>query len=483
MEQDELIRLDEINIRILIKDLLKNLIFILMAAAAGVLVVSSVMEWRYKPEYTSSATLAVMARGGSGNSYSNLNTANSMAEVLSAVFKSSVMKTEIVKAAGEEAENAQISATLIPETNLFVLKVTAENPEMTYSVIQTVLENYHSVSDYVFSNAVIEVITNPSIPMWPSNMVNTRKYKMAGAAVGFLAATALFLLCSLLRKTVKSVNEGKRKIEGKCIGIVNHEVKNRTILTRLRRANKGLLITNPTAGFGFVEEFHQLAVRVDYEMSKNKQKVLLVNSVAENEGKTTVAVNLALALARRNKKVILMDLDLHKPAQYKMFDLRNFEENGLLAYLRGEEESMAKVFRQDERNRLIQVLNKEAVGNSLGLIENDRLKWLLKVARDSVDYVILDTAPFSVATDAQRINELCDASLLVVRQDMAQAVDVNDTIEMLQEGNSDFLGYVLNDFDNRLGGGSGYGYGYGRYGRYGQYKNYNKSRVSNTENR
>ena len=178
-----------------------------------------------------------------------------------------------------------------------------------------------------------------------------------------------------------------------------------------------------------------------------------------------------------------MDLDLHKPAQYKMFDLRNFEEDGLLAYLRGEEESMAKVFRQDERNRLIQVLNKEAVGNSLGLIENDRLKWLLKVARDSVDYVILDTAPFSVATDAQRINELCDASLLVVRQDMAQAVDVNDTIEMLQEGKSDFLGYVLNDFDNRLGGGNGYGYGYGRYGRYGQYKNYNKSRVSNTENR
>lgn len=461
------------------KDLLRNIIFILMAAAAGALVMGSVMDLRYKPEYTSSATLAVMARGGSGNSYSNLSTASSMADVLSAVFQSSVMKTEIVKAAGEEAENARISASLITQTNLIVLKVTADNPEMTYSVIQTVLENYHSVSDYVFSNAVIEVIANPSIPMWPSNMVNTRKYKMLGAAAGGLAAIALFVLCTLFRRTAKSVNESKRKIEGKCIGIIGHEVKNRTLRTRLRNVNKGLLITNPTAGFSFVEEFHQLAVRVDYQMSKNGKKVLLVNSVAENEGKTTVAANLALALAKRNKKVVLMDLDLRKPAQYKLFDLHEFEEDGLLDYLKGKPKEK-NLFRQDKRNHLLQVFNRESSGSAMGLIENGRLEKLLKDSRELVDFVILDASPFSVGTDAQRINELCDASLLVVRQDMAQIPDINDTVEMLQEGKSEFLGYVLNDFDNRLG--SGYGYGYG-YGRYGQYKNYDKSRMSNTENR
>lgn len=479
MEQDTVIRLDEINIRIVIKDLLRNIIFILMAAAAGALVMGSVMDLRYKPEYTSSATLAVMARGGSGNSYSNLSTASSMADVLSAVFQSSIMKTEIVKVAGEEAEKARISASLISETNLIVLEVTSDNPEMTYSVIQTVLENYHSVSDYVFSNAVIEVIANPSIPMWPSNIVNTKKYKMEGAAAGGLAAAMLFILCTLFRRTVKCVNESNRKVEGKCIGIVGHGIKNRTLRTRLRNVNKGLLITNPMTGFGFVEEFHQLAVQVNYQMSKNGQKVLLVNSVAENEGKTTVAANLALALAKRNKKVVLMDLDLRKPAQYKLFDLYEFEEDGLLDYLNGKPKDK-NLFRQDEKNHLLQVLNKEAVENSVGLIENGRLEKLLKDSRELVDFVILDASPFSVGTDAQRINELCDASLLVVRQDMVQIPDINDAIEMLQEGKSEFLGYILNDFDHRPGGGYGYGYCYGRYGHY---KNYDKSKMSNTKNR
>ena len=472
MKQDMSIRLDEINIRVVIKDLLQNLIFILMAVAAGYLAVSSYYSLRWVPEYTSSATLAVMARGGSGNTYSNLNTANVMADVLSEVFKSSIMKTEIVKAAGEEAEAARISASLIPETNLISLSVTAKNPEMAFDVMEVVLENYHSVSDYVFSNAVMEVIANPAVPVAPSNIINTKKKKLMGAAAGFLLSAMLFALFSLLRGTAKSVREAKHRIEGECIGTINHEEKNRTLRARLKQITRGLLITNPTAGFRFVEGFHQLAVRIDYQMSKKGQKVLLVNSVAENEGKSTVAANLALALAKRNKKVMLVDLDFRKPAQYKLFDLQNEEANGFLDFLESRP-IQQKITRYDEKNHLYQVFNQKAVKNAQSLIENGNLERFLNNSRMILDYVILDAAPFAVGTDAQRVNELSDASQLVVRQDLAQVSDINDTIEMLREGNSDYLGYVLNDFD--FSAGSGSSYGYGRYGS-GHYGNDGKTR-------
>ena len=472
MKQDMSIRLDEINFRVVIKDLLQNLIFILMAAAAGYLALSSYYSLRWVPEYTSSATLVVMARGGNGNTYSNLNTASAMADVLSEVFKSSIMKAEIVKAAGEEAEEARISASLIPETNLISLSVTAKNPEMAFDVIQVVLENYHSVSDYVFSNAVMEVIANPAVPVAPSNVINTKKKKLMGAAAGFLFSAMLFALFSLLRGTAKSVREAKHKIEGECIGIISHEEKNRTLRARLKQTTKGLLITNPTAGFRFVEEFYQLAVRIDYQMNKKGQKVLLVNSVAENEGKTTVAANLALALARRNKRVMLVDLDFRKPAQYKLFDLQSEDTSGFLDFLE-DRPIRQKVTRYDEKNHLYQVFNQKTVKNAQRLIENGKLEKFLSNGRSIMDYIILDAAPFAAGTDAQRLNELCDASLLVVRQDLAQVSDINDTIEMLQEGSSDYLGYVLNDFDFRPGSGSNYGYG--RYG-YGYYGNDGKSR-------
>lgn len=223
MEQDGIIRFDEINIRIIIRDLLKNCVYLAMAAIIGIMAVSIYFNITYKPMYTASATLAVLSRNSNGSSYANLNTAMSMADVLSAVFSSDVVKEKAVEVAGEKALDTQIKAELIKETNLFELKVTAENPELAYDVINTVLNNYNNVSDYIFSNAVIEVIANPNVPVAPSNMINIDKYKKLGASACLLVAVIGYVVVALLRGTVKSVKEAERKIEGKCIAIISHE--------------------------------------------------------------------------------------------------------------------------------------------------------------------------------------------------------------------------------------------------------------------
>ena len=75
----------------------------------------------------------------------------------------------------------------------------------------------------------------------------------------------------------------------------------------------------PVAGFHFTEEVCRLGTKLQYAAQKGGRKVILVTSVLENEGKSTVTANLALALAKGNKKVLLIDADMHKAAQYKLF--------------------------------------------------------------------------------------------------------------------------------------------------------------------
>ena len=471
MEQDGIIRFDEINIRIIIRDLLKNCVYLAMAAIIGIMAVSIYFNITYKPMYTASATLAVLSRNSNGSSYANLNTAMSMADVLSAVFSSDVVKEKAVEVAGEKALDTQIKAELIKETNLFELKVTAENPELAYDVINTVLNNYNNVSDYIFSNAVIEVIANPNVPVAPSNMINIDKYKKLGASACLLVAVIGYVVVALLRGTVKSVKEAERKIEGKCIAIISHEKKNRTLKSMIRNTTKGLLITSTTVGFNFREQFHKLAVRVEYYINKKHGKIIMVCSVAENEGKTTVAANLALALAEGERKVLLIDMDLMKPAQYKLFDIQNKQFGQYTDFL-DESKEDSRFIRRDNKKNIYQMFIKNSVKDPQKLISSERFMYLIEKLRAAFDYIVIDVPPLFASPAALRINESCDASILVVRQDRVQASDINDAIDSLKEGNNNFIGYVLNDFDDKITGSIGYGkYGnYGKYGKYGEHK-------------
>lgn len=463
MEQEAIIRLDEINLKLIIKDLLRNIVYLFLAAVTGVLAVYAICEYTYQPLYQSQATMAVVAKGGDGSSYTNLTTASAMADVLAEVFQSDVMKEEIIKYAGKEASQSQITAELIPETNLLLLKVKAQNPEMAYNVISVLLEQYHAVSDYVFGNAVIELIDMPDVPLAPCNRFSTKKYAMLGAALCMMLAAGLIVLCSLLRSTLKSVREAKRKVEGNCIGIVGHEKKNRTWKARIRKRRKGLLIDDAAAGFWFGEEFHQLAEHLESFNQTGEKKVILVNSVAENEGKTTVAANLALALAEKDKNVLLVDLDLRKPSQYKLFEKKEEQSPELVEYLKGEADTW-KMVSYDKNPHLTQAFCKKPVKNPQSILNSQRLRYFLSEAGKTMDYVIVDAPPLDSGTDAQRMNELCDASILVVRWDYVPVSDINDAIESLRDGKSEYLGYVLNDFEHKKGG-YGYGYGYEQRGR------------------
>lgn len=204
-------------------------------------------------------------------------------------------------------------------------------------------------------------------------------------------------------------------------------------------------------------------------------RVLMVTSLLENEGKSTVAVNLAMAMAQKHARVLLIDCDLRKPACHALLEQRTVP-HGLRSVL-AEKVPAAEALIREKKSGLYLLLETRGSGNSGDLIASESMGSLLAWARQEFDFVVLDLPPMAAVSDTESMMEYADASLLVVRQNGAIAPAINRAAAILSGGRAKLLGCVLNNVYTAVlptgrgrgyGGYGGYGY-YGHYGRYGHY--------------
>lgn len=440
--EEQLIHLDEINPLRLLADLVRNLWVAVLLAAAVWLGISAYEKLNYEPMYTSSATLVVSAKGGSG-AYSSLSLTSNMAQVFSEVFQSNVLLEKVEEQLGEPL-SGYISPRTIPNTNLMVLSLTSSNPEQSFRALNLVIETYPEIAESMFGNAVLTVLKEPEIPRYPSNtrdMANVQK--LATAAVFVLALAAIGAL-SVLRDTVQTAVAAKRRVDGRLLRPIRHEIKNKTFRAMKKKKNIAPLITSPFISTGFKEDNQSLCSKMEYHMRKRDQKVILVSSAGENEGKSTVAANLALGLAGREKRVALLDCDFRKPAAFKIFETKPDENHDLGRYLTGE--SHEADFLVPLKKLGIHVgLNSTGYKYPQRLITSPRMEQCLKALRKQFDYIVLDSPPMLVAADTEALAALADVAVLVAREDFVRTRDINDCLDALRRSCPDVAGFVLNN--------------------------------------
>lgn len=460
MEEMREFRLDEISIRSIAVDLLKNAWVILLAALAAWFAVAGVEKLMYVPEYTATATLAVNAKGNTSSAYTSLSLTSQMAGVFSEVFDSSVLREKIAEDLGQDSIEGTITSAVIEETNLVTLSVTSVTPRQTYLIIQSALENYGTVSDYLFSNAVLRIVQQPSVPYSPSNIPNIQRIQKLGMLAVACAAAAVIILLSVLRFTVKNKAAAERNLDGKLLGMIPYERKHRTLREISRRKNKSLLLNTPLVSLHFAERTRKVMTRIIHHMNRRNQKVILITSVAENEGKSSIAANLALALAEKGKRTLLVDADLKKPAQYRIFDKPETGKRWLSDYLFGKA-GANDILVHDGKNRLFCIFQESGVRGSGTLLDSERMRSLIRACRRNTDYIIIDSAPMALSSDAELMMTLADTVVLVVRQDWTDIRAVNDAADAVRASGTEFAGFVLNAFQKEPFAQEGR-----RYGRY-----------------
>jgi capsular exopolysaccharide synthesis family protein len=301
------------------------------------------------------------------------------------------------------------------------------------------------------------------------NAKNAMRTTMAAAAAGMFV---LLVILSYFKDVVRSKEEADQKLNCWCLSEIRHERKRYSFKDLMHRKKRGILITNPETGFRYVATMSKLRRRVEQHMKNGK--VLMVTSVLENEGKSTVAANLALAMAKKYSKVLLVDLDLHKPACRKILDQAEpeFWTHDVISG----KVSLAEAVKTDKLSRMDVLMARHCVPQEAdGFIHSSGLPAMLDEARKLYDFVVIDLPPMAIVPDPEAVMEYVDGSLLVIRQNRVTAVDLNRAIGDLQRGKAKMLGCVLNNVHStQLLSGEGYGTGYGRYGRYGGYGRYGR---------
>ncbi len=450
---------------VLVQDVAKRWLLILLVVVFAGTCSYIWSDIRYVPQYKTTTTFVATSTSATSTVYSNLSAANSVASVFQDLLNSSLLRKEILQQIGTDSFNGTISANVIAETNLLTVTVTDNDPRTAFLVAQAIIDHHHLVTGLVVDGVSLEVLQKPVVPSAPSNPADTldsMKKVMLFAALGMCA---LLAVCSYKRDTVRSAKEARAKLDGSFLGEVAHESKYKTFSARLRKKKTALLITNPLVSFRFTETVRKLRHRVQQHMHGGK--VLMITSLLENEGKSTIAVNLALSMAQKQDRTLLIDCDLRKPACYQLLQMPNFDL-GMKDVLAGWTEIEEAVL-TDKQSGLQMILEKRSIKSSGDLLGSQRFRDLLDWARKHYDYVIVDLPPVGELSDAESAMEFCDASMLVVRQNTASAADINKAIVTLDSGKARFLGCVLNNvYDTGISSGYGYGYGYG-YGKYGKY--------------
>lgn len=443
MEQENKF-LENIEWHSILRDLLRNFWAVILAGVIAFLGIYVAEHSVYIPKYESKATLVVRAKAASSMAYTNLSASSEMAGIYTKVFQQSAMKKKAAENAGYKNFDGEISASVHESTNLLNISVESSDPEVAYKLLSSVLEVYPEISEAVFSNCVIDVISAPEMPVNPTNSISsTRRIQIAILIAA--AQFGLIMVLSFFRDTVKNEKLFDKKIDTKLLGAISHEKRPLPIWRRIMGDKRGILIDTAFASLKFTEDYRQVATKLMYMKRNTGSKVFTITSVAENEGKSTVSSNIAIALAQSGYKVVLIDFDLHKPALHKIFNYRKPLEKDFSQVLKGEIPPSEYDFLRYKKTNLFLALSKKSCGDVSEWISSKVVRQCIRSLKEKVDFVIIDTPPTSVSADAMSIAKLSDKTILVVRTDVVDVADINDTVMTFSNIGAGFAGCLLNN--------------------------------------
>lgn len=459
----KIINLKNINLYSLCKDVIRNIWIIVIIACVGVMGMYTHLKDSYVPQYTSSAIYVVTPRQSTGYVYNNKRFAESVISVFQNLMYTDIMKNRIMEELQVTSFDGNITVELITETNLMKITVTDDDPITAFETIGAVMDNYANLSEYLNSDAVFDTLKAPTVAINPNNSLTPQNKSIAAGIVCGLFALLGVIAINIFRKTIKTEDAVEDVLETNLLGTIYHEKKNRTLKSKLAQSVKSLLITSPIITTKFIEAINNIRIKMEYEHERRPEKnVYLITSVCENEGKSTVAINVALSLAKEGKKVIVIDGDMRKPAIYKMLDISKASVTDYIYLLQGRC-GLDEVMYEDKNLNLNLIMSTKNHTSTHEFMRSGAMKDLIEKCSEMADYVIIDTPPMALVSDAETLLDRVDFATLVIRQDFSYQKDIKNCLNIMEESNSKLLGCVLNNY-SVLGVNSkkhAYGYAYG----------------------
>jgi capsular exopolysaccharide synthesis family protein len=337
------------------------------------------------------------------------------------------------------------------------------NLQVYEGMLQRVKESSIASAMRASNVRIIDPARQPDEPFKPNRLFNAAAGMMSGLLLGVLIAVTRV-------RGDRSVREPGEV--GRLLGLPELGVIPRAASFRFTEAARNTLLSLGSSHWtlgtpmpawqsqppGMADSFRAVLASIVFSGERDRQCALVISSAGPNEGKTTAAANLALALARIGQSVLLIDGDIRKPSIHKIFGLAN--NNGVTDLL---DQAVFDRVRADSAVQSTAVPNLHvltsgrAIETSCDLMFSAAMPRLISHFRERFDMLIIDTPPLLRVPDARILGRMADSVVLVARAGRTMRDAILAASERLIEDGTPVLGIILNDWNPKSSPGGYYG--------------------------
>ena len=357
------------------------------------------------------------------------------------------------------------------DSRVLTITTQAETPELAEYVANETARIFSDTISEVLKMNNVQIIGRAQKPTGPSNR-SMRRNLIIGFMVGLMAGVMLALLRGFIDQTIKNPEQAKRYLNVPVMGVIPKRVMPD------ERSNLFRDVLDNQKAQELTEAYRLLRTNLQYlAPSKTKDgggRIYMFTSSIPHEGKSSSVALVAALTARAGKKVLLIDADMHKPVQSRIFNLHR--GSGLVSVLTGDK-TVDEVTMHIE-DSLDVIPCGPIPPNPSELLMSGLLPDILADLRKKYDYIFIDTTPALFLSDPLIVEPMVDGVLFMVACSETKIGLIQRTLRQLQQSSETPIGLVVTKFDR---GEIGNRYGYYGYYRYHSYYRYYRDYASDSE--
>lgn len=232
-----------------------------------------------------------------------------------------------------------------------------------------------------------------------------------------------------------------------------------------------VMLLSEQSAFTVKEAYKTLRTNVIFSLPGSDSKCVGVVSADRGDGKSSIALNLAISFAQINKKVIIVDCDLRLPTVSSKLGIPG--KPGLSNFLTGTQDEKEPMIRRSKEYGIDIMTAGDVPPDPTTLLGSKEMAAFIELLKKYYDYIILDFPPITIVSDAVILSEIVDGYLIVVRHNKSEYQKISETLNHLSFAGAHVLGFVYNGKDEHKK--------YYRRGKYSKYYYYNKYYYKNNE--
>lgn len=487
---------DEMTLRDLLGIFVPKLWLITLVSVVCATVFGLASEFFVKDTYTSTVTLYSYI-DKVNTDINDINVAQQQVKTYGQLFKSKKFLNTVIYELSDEDEQRYLNLDVKPtisvhqkdSTEVFDVSVTSTDPQVAYAMAEAIKATCGIIkSDFIPNASVVQPFDDPEFPK-VHNSKNIFRNAIIGFAGGVLVSLLAIFIYNFFDVTVRDRKKLEENFDVPILGVIpQHHVGDSNHAKTIRSSifekivphdsydNDRRRLINDKTPFAISEAFRTLYTNIIYLPIQDKCKKIAVTSGISGEGKSYTTLNLALTIARSapEQKVLIIDLDMRRPRLAHLLDELPHGAHGLSEYLAGIDD-VPNIQSTNLPNLSVLTSGTESA-NATALLSSSRFESMMQSLEDKYTYVLLDTPPVNLVSDAILLNNHVNGYFIAARADYSDVNELSDLFDKLAGIEANVFGMCLTAVSPKGYSGkySNNRYKYGKYAGYANYTGYGR---------